>query len=107
MTPEHVYCLTLCADGRWLLLNRQYKPFGTGITEWVDYDTSPGIRVRLTAMQLARLTSLGHEPARRWGSVKMWLYKEATSPDRSRALQIAHAVRSAVLDYYVEMERAA
>lgn len=35
------YCLQKTGDGRWLLLNRNYKPLGTTNKEWVDYDTHP------------------------------------------------------------------
>lgn len=93
---DRVYCLALCADGRWLLLNRQYKPFGTDITEWVDYDTCPGTRVRLTDEQVEQLTSLGHPPAYIGGHFKVWLYRDSTS-SRSPEQQMAATVREVVL----------
>jgi hypothetical protein len=104
---ERLYCLVQCADGRWLVLNRQYKPLNTGITRWVDYDTCAGIRITLTDRQVATLTSDGHPPAHRWGYRKVWLYRDETSPDRSKALLLQYLARVTVLDYFYEMEQAA
>lgn len=33
------YCIQRLKDGRYIVLNRQYKPLGTFSGEWVDYDT--------------------------------------------------------------------
>ena len=35
------YCIQRTTDGKWLALNRNYKPLGTLSREWVDYDTHP------------------------------------------------------------------
>ncbi|CAD1798285.1 hypothetical protein LN565_15330 [Xanthomonas euvesicatoria pv. euvesicatoria] len=36
------YCLQKTKDGKWLALNRNYKPLGTvGKDEWFDYDSHP------------------------------------------------------------------
>ena len=35
------YCLQRLKDGRYIVLNRQYKPLGTFSGEWVDYETHP------------------------------------------------------------------
>lgn len=35
------YCLQQTKDGKWLVLNRNYKPLGTVSKEFVDYDSHP------------------------------------------------------------------
>lgn len=35
------YCIQKTADGKWLTLNRHYKPVGTLSLDWVDYDSHP------------------------------------------------------------------
>jgi hypothetical protein len=77
------YCLERCADGRYLLLNRRYKPVGSASDEWVDYDTCHGIRVRLTRAQLRKL-----------GGV--YLYNDATNPAR-REHRAAYFAKIALL----------
>jgi hypothetical protein len=105
MQPERIYCLALCAEWGtvlgphgdmrcWLLLNRQYRPFGTGITHWVDYATCLGTRVWLTESQVERLTC---ESGDCWGYLKAWLYTDATRPEKSKAHRVAYEARVALL----------
>lgn len=48
------YCLHKSSDGRWLVLNRNYKPLGTLSQEWVDYDTHPA-RLKLHPRTVAAI----------------------------------------------------
>jgi hypothetical protein len=97
MKVERQYCLVLGADGRWLVLARNYKPFGEGHTrtDWVDYETCPGIRLTLNDAQIRR-ASHGCQPYRS-GDPMFWLYSDVTQPGRSRALLAAYRQRLAAL----------
>lgn len=35
------YCLQQLADGRWIVLNRLYKPLGVASRDWVVYEDHP------------------------------------------------------------------
>ncbi len=35
------YCLQQLADGRWIVLNRRYKPLGVASSDWVVYEEHP------------------------------------------------------------------
>lgn len=49
------YCLQKTKDGKWLALNRNYKPLGmVGKDEWVDYDSHPS-RQSIPAATIAAL----------------------------------------------------
>jgi hypothetical protein len=92
-----VYCLQLCRDGRWLLLDRRYKPHGGDVPRdaWADYETCAGRRRHLSELQL-RSVSHGCQPYRR-GDRQVWLYSDATDPGKSAALARAYQRRLAVM----------
>jgi hypothetical protein len=74
------YCLERQADGRYVILNRRYKPVGFTTRERVDYGAYP-IAVkfkRLTRATAARLSVRGSEDLE-----KIWLYDDATVPTAS------------------------
>lgn len=102
---ERVYALVRCADGRWLLLNRRYKPFDTGASPraWFNYDECDGIRVWLRQRDLKRLDG-GDRPYRPGDSI-LWLWHDGTNPARGAALLRAYQKRLALLDF--EKENAA
>lgn len=58
------FCLVRRTDGRWLPLNRNYKPLGQLSAEWVDYDRHPG-SIPLT-QTLEDELSFQREPHRIW-----------------------------------------
>lgn len=51
------YCIQKTADGKWLVLNRSYKPLGVVSKDWVDYDSHPD-RVPLDHRSVAALTRI-------------------------------------------------
>jgi hypothetical protein len=55
------YCLQRLSDGRYILLNRYYKPLGLPrTTPWVDYDKHPsGVKIRITAAIAKKLSWQG------------------------------------------------
>lgn len=48
------YCIQKTHDGKWLVLNRNYKPLGVVSKDWVDYDNHPD-RVALDHRSVAAL----------------------------------------------------
>jgi hypothetical protein len=90
------YCLQRCDDGRWLVLNRNYKPIGVTSDEFVDYETCPGIRLRLTKAQLKKVS---WKPEADLSSTvnKVWLYSDGCIPRHDARHQAAYAGRLMVL----------
>jgi hypothetical protein len=84
------YSLVRCKDGRWLVLNRLYKPVGCTGPVFVDYNTCPGIRLRLTKAQLRRISD-SELPS---GSLaQVWLYNDANAPRPRTPHRAAYAER--------------
>jgi hypothetical protein len=96
-TIETVYALVHTADGRWLLLNRHYKPHGVDWprNSWADYDTCPGRRLLLTAAHLQQLDGGGtpHRPSDRI----IWLYHDGSDPRLGAAHRGAYERRVRLL----------
>jgi hypothetical protein len=99
------YCLKKQSDGRWILLNRRYKPLGFDVSEWVNYDDFPiAHKLRLTRKIAAQLSYDG-QGARRYpafdGTGKdcemIFLYVDASAPGRGAACMQAYLRRLAVL----------
>lgn len=51
------YCIQKTKDGKWLILNRNYKPLGSTGKEWVDYDNHPD-RMPINSRAIAELRKL-------------------------------------------------
>ena len=84
------YCLHKLADGRYIVLNRRYKPLGIASRENVDYDAHPSA-ARLHGLTPALAAQLAWN-----GSAdleKIWLYRDATLPTASAEHWAAYAAR--------------
>lgn len=73
------YCIHRRADGRFLLLNRNYKPLGVTSTEWADYDTNRDA-VELTGFTDRKAEKIGLEVD---GDGWYYLYDDTNSPMRT------------------------
>ena len=57
------YCLERLADGRYVLLNRSYKPVGMTTTDWVDYTDHA---ICLPDLDPATATAMSFKGTRCW-----------------------------------------
>lgn len=88
------YCLEKMDDGRYVLLNRKYKPIGFMVGEHVTYEDHPvGMRLPgLTAAVASQLDVKGRD-----GLDKIWLYDQGSVPTASPANLDAYFKRLGLL----------
>jgi len=51
------YCIQRLKDGRYIVLNRRYKPLGVQTRAWVDYETHPSAAAMKITKAQARTMS--------------------------------------------------
>ncbi len=88
------YCVQRVADGRWVVLNRYYKPLGLTTTAWVDYNDY-ALPLNITAKMAQKIsdTDLGAGLPR----CRVWLYSDASAPNISAVNSVAYFRRLAAL----------
>jgi hypothetical protein len=85
------YCIERVSPGKYVILNRKYKPLG--ITEGDHVDYMPwAVSMKLTAQTAAKLSWKG-DPSLE----KIWLYHDGSIPTRSAAHMTAYLERLAIL----------
>lgn len=85
------YCLQRLSDGRYILLNRRYKPLGTHAGEWVDYDKHPSafrFKRSLSGRQAALLSWEGSEDTE-----VVFFYDDGCIPTHGAAKWTAYSKR--------------
>ena len=88
------YCLERLEDGRYVILNREYKPIGFKTSSWIDYEKYP------IAVKFKRLTAKTAEKisARASGNLKeIYLYNDGCVPTRSAKNMEAYLKRLEIL----------
>ncbi|MEH6564625.1 MAG: hypothetical protein V7756_04790 [Halopseudomonas sp.] len=88
------YCLKRQEDGRYVLLNRNYKPVGFFTGEWIDYENYP-IGVKLKGMTPAKAAELDH--AGRDNVEAIFLYNDGCIPTDSSEHMQSYLQRLAIL----------
>jgi hypothetical protein len=73
------YCLQRLENGKYVVLNRAYKPVGMVTEEWVDYEPH-GVKIKIGKNQARALSYNKSEEKER-----VYLYDDATNPNRSKA----------------------
>lgn len=88
------YCVQLLPDGRYIVLNRLYKPIGIAVATWVDYVGHPSACTikGLTAIRAAKM-SHSNSPDLEC----IYLYADGCVPTDSKAKMAAYSERLAVL----------
>ena len=88
------YCLDRQPDGRYVILNREYKPLGFKTRDRVDYGAYP-IAVKLKDLTEAKAAKLSHEGSENLD--RIYLYNDATVPTRSAVHMRSYLERLEVL----------
>lgn len=87
------YCLTRQKDGRYAVLNREYKPVGFFTRDWVTYDKHPVlVKLKITKTLAKKLLNNGDD-----GVEKIFLYNDATNPLRTKANMSAYLDKLSLL----------
>lgn len=88
------YCLDQLKDGRYVLLNRNYKPLGFMVDKYVTYEDHPiGVRLKgLTPAVAATIDARGRDNIKR-----MYLYNDGCTPDTSPEDAQAYFKRLAIV----------
>lgn len=87
------YCLKRLDDGRYVILNRDYKPLGLPGTDWVTYEEHPSaVRLRITEETAASLSYKGNPD-----KAAIYLYNDGCIPTRSNQAMEAYLDRLAHL----------
>lgn len=83
------YCLDRLSDGRYIVLNRKYKPLGVSDDAWVEYENHPtAVKLNLTKSIISKL-SVKPDP----DEDRIYLYNDATNPTLSKENWDAYAKR--------------
>lgn len=86
------YCIRRLADGRYIVLNRDYKPLGVQTRDWVDYETHPSAgRIAISATAARKMSWSGSEDLD-----SIMLYNDGCIPTESAAAMKAYQSRLAV-----------
>jgi hypothetical protein len=87
------YCLQRLADGRYIILNRRYKPLGVQSTEWVTYETHPSvIHLPITSSIAKKMSWSGSEDTN-----AIYLYNDGCVPTDEAKHMRAYSDRLEVL----------
>ena len=81
------YCLQKVEDGRYVILNRIYKPLGIASRAWVEYGPH-AVPLKLTP---AKARKLSHEGSENLDAI--FLYKDGSIPGSSASATAAYMKR--------------
>ena len=71
------YCLEQQPDGKYAVLNREYKPVGFNTCEWIDYDEYP-VCVKLKGVDPAKAMKLSCKGSENTEHIQ--LYNDSCNP---------------------------
>lgn len=87
------YCIQKLADGRYIVLNRKYKPLGIQSEEWVTYETHPSaVSINITSARAIKLDCEARENVE-----CIYLYNDGCIPTHGAAHMKAYLNRLAML----------
>ncbi len=73
------YCIQKQKDGAWVLLNRNYKPVGFNVSNFMDYSEHP-VSIRLIGLGSGTLKKLSYDGS---GGDMVYLYNDGCVPTSS------------------------
>lgn len=87
------YCIQRLESGRYILLNRNYKPLGNPTRDRVSYETDPSaVKITITPATAAKLSWEQSQKVE-----KIYLYNDGCIPTESAAYMADYLKRLAVL----------
>lgn len=87
------YCIQRLKDGRYIVLNRDYKPLGIQTREWVDYETQPSAaKIEISKETAQRLSWEGKD-----NLDTIFLYNDGCVPTGTPTSMQAYLARLAIL----------
>jgi len=87
------YCLKRLSDGRYIILNRNYKPLGNQTGNFVTYETDPSvIAVKITPATAKKLSWKGEPDLN-----VIHLYNDGCIPTESAAHMASYCKRLGIL----------
>lgn len=87
------YCIKRLKDGRYIVLNRDYKPLGIQTSDFVNYETHPtAAKLKITKATAKKLSWSAAEDVE-----TIMLYNDGCVPTRSKANMDAYLAKLAVL----------
>lgn len=87
------YCLQRLADGRYVVLNRSYKPLGVQSSDFVDYESHPSAVALAITKAIAKKISVDGDDSLE----RIYLYRDRCIPSDSDAALQAYSLRLKVL----------
>ena len=93
-TVHFPYALRKLPDGKWILLNRHYRPVGINLPEPVALDAYP-VSIALPQLDESTLRALSHD-----GDIEhdtIYLYNDGSVPTMSQADMDAYLARLSIL----------
>lgn len=87
------YCVQRLKDGRYIVLNRDYKPLGIQSREWVEYATDPSAsKIKITPAAARKISWEASDSID-----AIFLYNDGCVPTDGAAHMTAYCKRLAVL----------
>lgn len=88
------YCIDQQADGRFVFLNRQYKPIGFAMQDYANYSDYPVAHdiPGLTPALIKKIAVAVHE-----NPLRIYLYSDGTNPTLSKDLMADYLARLEIL----------
>lgn len=97
MAARHLYlpyCVQRLKDGRYIVLNRYYKPLGLPNTDWIDYDAHPSAQ-HFKGLTPSKAKAMSHRKSEDLDNI--FLYADACIPTSSPEHWDAYTKRLKVL----------
>lgn len=88
------YCVQKLEDGRYIILNRKYKPLGISDSAWVVYEEHPSA-VTIKGLTAAKAKKISHKASDDRDTIH--LYGDGCIPTQEKAHWVAYSERLRLL----------
>lgn len=87
------YCIIQLADGRYIVVNRYYKPLGNKTSDWIKYEDDPSVIALKITPAIAKKLSWAQSEA----TDRIYLYADGCIPTDGAVHMKSYLQRLAVL----------